>query len=515
MKSTASEKNSDVLQEASRLLSEPGRDTRRKILLAMNAVFIAAILLHMVIQLINTGTLPDPARDMVIFPILLIINLISLIYNAGVLTGSRKGSPRKDKWTAWSSISVAMLLALSIVHTNENLAMSMLVDFGFSVVLLFIIGTVLGRKTAVVWFIISALSLYLAYQNVGSGFEYHLLTQVEIEAFNQALENNDPVAQERLEELKNQHLKPFPATLYVTVWLIFMLIAFLAVLFESNMISKVLGAIPVVIQKINIASEEKSQLENDNLRMGMELDVARKIQMMMLPRKEEFQICEDLNIAARMDPASEVGGDFYEFLPQEDGSIILAIGDVTDHGLQSGLVMLMAQSTIRTILDGQTIPLNDALNRVNTILYRNIQGRMNDHRNLTLALAKIENNQLTLCGQHENLVHYNSRTGASQMYSTEDLGLYVGLIEDISEHVQQKVFDFVSGDVFLFYTDGLTEAESPAGKFYGEKRMMEVFTRHAHLSVQHILDHLYKDVYNFIGKNELLDDITVMIIQKK
>lgn len=505
---------SDVLKEASGILAAPGRDTKRKILIAVNSVFILALLLHLSIQLINFGVLPDPARDMIFYPILILINTSSLIYNLRVLLEKTKQSIRKDKLTAWFSIVSAMLLAILIVHTNPNIAVSMLLDYGFSVVLLFITGIVLGRRTAIIWFIISALSLYLAYQNVGPTFEYHFLSTEEITEYKTALENGVPEALTREQQLESENLKPYSSTLYANIWFIFLIIAFLAVYFESNMISRVLGVIPVVIDKINIASQQKNLLEKENMRMGMELDVARKIQMMMLPKDAEFLQTKSMQIAARMDPASEVGGDFYEFLYQKDGSVIVAMGDVTDHGLQSGLVMLMAQSIIRTIVDDQVVDLRDAMNQANKILYRNIHDRMNDHRNLTLALAKIEDDRLTLCGQHENLGYYNINTKESKLISTEDLGIYVGLIEDISEHVDQKTFDFNPGDVFFFYTDGLTEAENPSGELYGEERMMEVFTKNAEFPVQHIIDEIYKDVYLFIESSIILDDITVMIIKK-
>lgn len=497
------------------MLSEPSRDTRRKILIAVNAVFIASLLLFLIIQLVNFGTLPDPVRDMVFYPILIIINAISLFYNSAVLSGKKKGSRKRDGWTAWSSVVVTMILALLIVHANPNTATSMLVDFGFSVVVLFVAGTVLGRKVAVVWFLISAASLFLAYHNVGTAFEYHLLTQEEVDAFNESLSQGDPEALERFDLLVEKHLQPLPAGLYVSVWLIFMLIAFLAVFFESNMISKVLGVIPGVIEKINIANEEKIMLENENMRMGMELDVARKIQLMMLPTAKSFDKHKDLEVAARMDPASEVGGDFYEFLPQEDGSVIVAMGDVTDHGLQSGLVMLMAQSTVRSIVDEKPAQLKDALARTNKILYRNIRNRMNDFRNLTLLLAHIKGDEMTVCGQHENILSYNAQTGESAITSTEDMGIYIGLIEDVSEHLAEKVFSLKSGDIYLFYTDGLTEAENESGEFYGEERLFEKFKQLVKSDSQTIVDELYKDVYAFIGNSELLDDITLMVIRKK
>ncbi|MCC5918231.1 MAG: PP2C family protein-serine/threonine phosphatase [Cryomorphaceae bacterium] len=506
--------NDDVLLEAGQMLAEPGRDTSRKILIAVNAVFIASLVLFLVIQLINFGTLPDPARDLIFYPLLILINALSLNYNFRVLSGKTQGTIKKDKVTAWASILIAMLMALLIVHASINTAMSMLVDFGFSVILLFVVGTVLGRKTAVIWFIISGLSLAVAYYNIGPGFEYHLLTQEEVTAFNDALAKGDLDAEERLVELQDKRLVPGPILLYFTVWMIFMIFAFLAVYFESNMISRVLNVIPTVIEKINIANEEKMQLKNENMRMGMELDVARKIQLMMLPNEQEFVAQIGIEVAARMDPASEVGGDFYEFLPQKDKSAILAIGDVTDHGLQSGLVMLMAQSITRATLDDHRMELPKALNRINTILYRNIRNRMEDFRNLTMILARIEEDKLTVCGQHENILYFDAEKQSCKMISTEDLGIYIGLIEDVGEHLREQDLPLNHGDLYFFYTDGLTEAEDPDGAFYGEDRLMEVFENNASKGPKKLLKAIYDDVYQFVGKREIMDDITAIAFKK-
>ena len=504
----------DVLLAAGRMLAEPGKDTKRKILIAVNAVFIASLLLFLIIQFINFGKLPDPARDLVFYPLLMIIHAASLVYNFRVLTERAKGSMRLDKLTAWASIVVAMLMALLIVHASINTAMSMLVDFGFSVILLIVVGTVLGRKMAVIWFVLSAISLVIAYYNVGPDFEYHLYTQEEVDVFNRALAEGDEVAKQRMETLEEERLVPGSILLYFTVWMIFMIFTFLAVFFESNMISRVLSVIPKVIEKINIASEEKMELQNENLRMGMELDVAKKIQLMMLPRNRDFSLQPGLEVAAKMDPASEVGGDFYEFLPQVDGTTIMAIGDVTDHGLQSGLVMLMAQSVLRTTLDEQPLKLTDAMARINSILYRNIRNRMDDYRNLTMMLARINDNSITVCGQHENILYFDAGKNTHELISTEDLGIYIGLIENVEEHLKEITLPLNKNDVYFFYTDGLSEAEDKEGVLYGEDRIMSVFKKHAHKGSKAVLNAMYDDVYRFMGDQQIFDDITVIAFQK-
>ena len=91
------------------------------------------------------------------------------------------------------------------------------------------------------------------------------------------------------------------------------------------------------------------QLKAENLRMETELDVARQLQQMLLPREEELQKIEGLDIAGFMKPADEIGGDYYDVL-QHNGHVKIGIGDVTGHGLESGIVMLMTQMGVRTLL---------------------------------------------------------------------------------------------------------------------------------------------------------------------
>nr|WP_255785038.1 SpoIIE family protein phosphatase [Membranihabitans maritimus] len=218
-----------------------------------------------------------------------------------------------------------------------------------------------------------------------------------------------------------------------------------------------------------------------------------------------------------MDPATEVGGDFYEVLPQEDESVILAIGDVTDHGLQSGLVMLMVQSTIRTILDtgSRDVTLTKAMNRINTIMYRNIRNRMQDFRNLTMCLARLNKNSITVCGQHENILKYNSSKNEVEIIPTDDLGIYVGLIEDIEPHVGELEFEFSENDILLLYTDGLTEAENIEGEFFGEERVVELLHKHNSKKSHEIVEYIYNNIYQFTGDKNILDDISLMIVKRK
>lgn len=91
------------------------------------------------------------------------------------------------------------------------------------------------------------------------------------------------------------------------------------------------------------------KLKSDNLRMGAELEVTRELQQKILPKPEELEQVSDLDIAGFMEPASEVGGDYYDVLQSNDRTLI-SIGDVTGHGLESGILMVMTQTAVRTLL---------------------------------------------------------------------------------------------------------------------------------------------------------------------
>jgi PAS domain S-box-containing protein len=252
------------------------------------------------------------------------------------------------------------------------------------------------------------------------------------------------------------------------------------------------------------------RLKEDNLRMGAELDIVRQMQQMILPNPEELEI-DGLDIAGYMEAADEVGGDYYDVL-NTDGVVTLGIGDVTGHGLESGILMLMAQTAVRTLKEiHETDPVRflDALNRT---LYKNVQ-RMNSEKSLTLAILNYSEGRVSISGQHEETIIVR-RGGEIERIDTMDLGFPIALDDDIAEFISHISIELKLGDGIVLYTDGIPEAKDINKKQYGVEQMCEVISQNWHLSAQEIKQAVIDDLRGHIGTQKVFDDITLLVVKR-
>jgi len=259
--------------------------------------------------------------------------------------------------------------------------------------------------------------------------------------------------------------------------------------------------------------ELNNRLKAENLRMGAELDVTRRLQQMILPKEPELAAIIGLDIAGFMEPADEVGGDYYDVMQQSDGRVKIGIGDVTGHGLESGVLMIMVQTAVRTLLaTNETNPVR-FMEALNQTIYDNVQ-RMNSDKTLTLSLLDYQAGKLLLSGQHEELLIVRSN-GQIELIDTMDLGFPIGLKEDISDLVAQTQVLLETGDVVVLYTDGITEAENPQNQHYGLPRLCEIVQDNRAKAATQIKEAIIKDVMDYISTQKVYDDITLLVIKQK
>ncbi len=267
-----------------------------------------------------------------------------------------------------------------------------------------------------------------------------------------------------------------------------------------------LSAAYAKIQSLN------ERLKNENLRMTAELDVARRLQEVVLPSVNELQSIPTLRISGSIRPADEVGGDYYDVLQYRDACYI-GIGDVTGHGLESGLIMLMMQTAVRTlVVHGEADPVR-FLNTINRTIYDNVQ-RMRLDRNLTFCLLEYRQGMFSLFGQHEEVLVVR-RNGEIEPISTQDLGFPIGMIEDIGAFINTTTIALQPGDGIVLYTDGVVEAENANHAFYGLERLCALIQANWEHDPETVKQAVIDDVMRHIGTYIVYDDITVVVIKQK
>ncbi|MGR9108222.1 MAG: SpoIIE family protein phosphatase [Gammaproteobacteria bacterium] len=282
--------------------------------------------------------------------------------------------------------------------------------------------------------------------------------------------------------------------------------------------SEGLGTVTVYrdISELKYAEEElkrlSEKLKQENTRMGTELGMLRRMQQMILPKKKELEEIASLDIAGFMQPTEEVGGDYYDIL-HHDGVVTISIGDITGHGLESGILMVMTQSAVRTLKETREVNLVRFLDVLNRTIYQNIQ-RMNSEKNLTLAVLNYVAGKLSVCGQHEELIVVRS-DGRIERIDTIDLGFPIGLELEIAGFIGQKHVSLNPGDGFVLYTDGITEAENFAGDQYGLDRLCDTISLNWPYSAENIKDAVVSDLRTFIDAQSVYDDLTLVVAKRR
>ena len=168
------------------------------------------------------------------------------------------------------------------------------------------------------------------------------------------------------------------------------------------------------------------------MRMISELDLTRKIQQMLLSKDRELKEVIGLDIAGFMEAAEEAGGDYYDVL-QHKGRVKIGMDDVREHGWESGVLMIMVPTAVRTWLaDNEPEPIK-FLSAINSVIYDNVQ-RMKLDKNASFALLDYQQGMLKLSDQHEEMIVVRCK-GCVEGFDTSDLGFQIGLDAEIAKFV--------------------------------------------------------------------------------
>jgi serine phosphatase RsbU (regulator of sigma subunit) len=211
-----------------------------------------------------------------------------------------------------------------------------------------------------------------------------------------------------------------------------------------------------------------------------------------------------------MSPAAEVGGDYYDIIQAGEDRNWIAIGDVSGHGVESGLVMMMTQTSILSLVrENEKLSPADVFSAVNDVLLENIS-RLHAARYMTLNVVQLRDAGLTLAGKHQDVLVWRRAMGAIETVSNE--GCWIGVVEDTRGRVSDQLIAMQEGDVALFFTDGATEAMNARGEMYGEDRLAKVLAAVAEKPLDEALELLFADIAAFRAVQD--DDVTMMLVRR-
>jgi PAS domain S-box-containing protein len=279
----------------------------------------------------------------------------------------------------------------------------------------------------------------------------------------------------------------------------------------NNGLLKEIGALHDQLQVFTgwIAKASKSA-KVENARMSSELEIPRRLQQMMLPCDEDLRKIAGLDISGSMEPATEIGGDYYDVVCK-DGGVVIGIGDVTGHGLESGVIAIMVQTAVRTLLASGPYESRKFFAALNRVIYDNVR-LMHCDRNLTLSLLHYQDKVVTISGQHEEVLVVRG-DGVLERHDTLDLGFPLGLEEDISPFIGVATVPLRPGDVMVVYTDGITEAMNGDGAPFGIERLSEAVRSNHRQPAGVIREAVLSSLRNYIDGQHLLDDISLLVIK--
>ena len=281
-------------------------------------------------------------------------------------------------------------------------------------------------------------------------------------------------------------------------------------------IGKLAGVFNDMSQNLLVA--EKHRRENEEIKIHQaaitrELEIARGIQMAVLPANGELG---PYSFQGYMKTADEVGGDYYDCLRVKSDNKTyywFFVGDVSGHGLQAGLIMLMAQTAIHTAMTlAPGLKPDEAFNAVNQVLYSNIE-RLQEKKYMTATFFRgDQNGRFVMAGLHQDILIY--RAASRKVESLGSDGMWLGILEDISGDTNNIKFKLQAGDTMVMYTDGITETINPARELFGDDRLLDLLERYGDLPLPQIQNNLLDDLEGHQNGAEQRDDITFALIRK-
>jgi sigma-B regulation protein RsbU (phosphoserine phosphatase) len=276
-----------------------------------------------------------------------------------------------------------------------------------------------------------------------------------------------------------------------------------------------LGELAISFNQMTESIEHLLQTEAEKKRLEEELRIARDIQMSLLPRGPLAM--PGLEVTALCVPAREVGGDYYDFFPLGDRRVAILVADVSGKGTSAALYMAELKGLLLSLAQRYQSP-RELLIEVNRILSDNLDSR--SFITMTYAVIDLSAGLMTYCRAGHTPMIYLPAAGPLRglAQTLQPGGLVLGLrIDGIHEKfvalLEEDTISLERGDVFVLYTDGVTEAMDPDGELFGDTRLRRIVEEHGHLRSAELRERILREVESFVGEADQHDDFTLILIK--
>jgi phosphoserine phosphatase RsbU/P len=264
------------------------------------------------------------------------------------------------------------------------------------------------------------------------------------------------------------------------------------------------GLVEMLRRKIAQLEEAQAALLKKE-RLEHELDLARSVQQSMLPK--EFPRLEGFRFAALNRPARQVGGDFYDAFPLDEGRFGLFIGDVSDKGMPAALYMALTRSLLRAEARRAASPAQ-VLRDVNRLLLG--LGEQQLFVSVFYGVVEMQAKFLTYARAGHD---YPLLLRSGQIQRLGGKGMVLGMMDPDELELLEETVQLEPGDRLLLYTDGLTDVISPAGKFFDLKRLEALVQSQAGLELEAMGEAIFRGLDQYQDGAEQFDDMTLLGIE--
>lgn len=252
--------------------------------------------------------------------------------------------------------------------------------------------------------------------------------------------------------------------------------------------------------------QQKEEAQLENARVLRDMEIAKQIQLSLLPAS--FPYLPGVRFACRCVPAAHVGGDYYDYFLRGENDIDMIIADVSGHSVGAALIMVETRSVLRAQVHSTT-SCTDILSVLNDLLYEDLT-RAELFITMFYANYNAENRVLNYANAGHN-PPILLRRGKLVCTELDAEGLILGVNRTVS--FEGKSIQLQKGDLILFYTDGIIEAQTVTGELFGTERLCTVLAEVFEDEPQKIIERVLKEVTEYTSSTLLQDDISMVVMK--